>query len=106
MLRVSCLRIQQVVRSAFPPVHSLWREVPSMRTLGRLLGFGLCSSWTVSFLLGIVACLSVVPGALLSPEPSAAQTVTPQCPALPSETPTKIQPVIESFDYVRREVMI
>jgi uncharacterized protein len=78
-----------------------------MRTLGRLLGFGLCSSWTVSFLLGIVACLSVVPSALLLPEPLVAQTVTPpQYPALPSETPTKIQPVIDSFDYVRREVMI
>jgi len=78
-----------------------------MRTLGRLLGFRLCSSWTVSFLLGIVASLSVVPGALLFPEPSAAQTVTsPQYPALPSETPTKIQPVIDSFEYVRREVMI
>jgi putative CocE/NonD family hydrolase len=78
-----------------------------MRTLGRLLGFRMCSSWTVSFLLGIVACLSVVPGALLFPEPSAAQTVTsPQYPALPSETPAKIQPVNDSFDYVRREVMI
>jgi uncharacterized protein len=78
-----------------------------MRTLGRLLGLRLCSSWTVSFLLGIVACLSVVPGALLFPETSAAQTVTPpQYPALPSETPTKIQPVTDSFDYVSREVMI
>ncbi len=77
-----------------------------MRTLSRLLGFRLCRSWTVTFLLGIVACLSV-PGALLFPEPSAAQTVTPpQYPALPSETPTKIQPVTDSFDYVKREVMI
>jgi len=77
-----------------------------MRTLGRLLGFGLCSSRTVSFLLSIVACLSVVAGALLFPEPSAAQTVTPQYSALPSETPIKIQPVNDSFEYVRREVMI
>jgi len=84
----------------------LWREVPSMRTLGRFLGFRLCSSWAVSFLLGIVACLSVVPGALLFPEPSAAQTVTQRYPALPSETPTKIQPVTDSFDYTKRDVMI
>ena len=78
-----------------------------MGKLGRLLGFRLCSSWTVSFLLSIVGCLSVVPGALLFPEPSSAQTVTPpQYPALPTETPTKFQPVTDSFDYIRREVMI
>ena len=78
-----------------------------MGKLGRLLGFRLCSSWTVSFLLSIVGCLSVVPGALLFPEPSSAQSVTPpQYPALPSETPTKFQPVTDSFDYIRREVMI
>ncbi|HKN16541.1 MAG TPA: CocE/NonD family hydrolase [Candidatus Sulfotelmatobacter sp.] len=53
-----------------------------------------------------MACLSVVAGALLFPEPSAAQTVTPQYSALPSETPIKIQPVNDSFEYVRREVMI
>jgi uncharacterized protein len=78
-----------------------------MGKLGRLLGFRLCSSWTVSFLLSIVGCLSVVPGALLFPEPSSAQSVTPpQYPALPSETPAKFQPVTDSFDYIRREVMI
>jgi uncharacterized protein len=74
-----------------------------MGKLGRLPGFRLCSSWTVSFLLSIVGCLSLVPGALLFPEPSSAQT---QYPALPSETPTKFQPVTDSFDYIRREVMI
>ena len=74
-----------------------------MEKLGRLLGLRMCSSWTVSFLLSVVSCLSVVPGALLFPEPSSAQT---QYPALPSETPTKFQPVTDSFDYIRREVMI
>ncbi len=74
-----------------------------MEKLGRLLGLRMCSSWTVSFLLSVVSCLSVVPGALLVPEPSSAQT---QYPALPSETPTKFQPVTDSFDYIRREVMI
>jgi hypothetical protein len=40
-------------------------------------------------------------------EPAWAQTVTPpQYPALPSETPTKFQPVTDTFDYVRRDVMI
>lgn len=30
----------------------------------------------------------------------------PQYPGLPSETPAKFQPVTDSFDYIRREVMI
>jgi putative CocE/NonD family hydrolase len=42
---------------------------------------------------------------LLWIEPSAAQT-TPQYPALPSETPDRFDPKTDSFDYVRREVMI
>jgi uncharacterized protein len=74
-----------------------------MEKLGRLLGLRMCSSWTVSFLLSVVSCLSVVPGALLFSEPSSAQT---QYPALPSETPTKFHPVTDSFDYIRHEVMI
>ena len=74
-----------------------------MEKLGRLLGLRMYSSWTVSFLLSVVSYLSVVPGALLFPKPSSAQT---QYPALPSETPTKFQPVTDSFDYIRREVMI
>ena len=78
-----------------------------MGKVGRLLGFRLSSSWTVSFLLGIVGCLSVVPGALLFAEPLSAQTVTPpQYPALPNETPTKFQPVTDSLDYTKRDVMI
>src|SRR6267154_1756790 len=45
--------------------------------------------------------------ALFLAEPSVAQTVvTPQYPALPSETPAKFEPRTNSFDYVRREVMI
>src|SRR6478672_11954931 len=31
---------------------------------------------------------------------------SPQYPAYPSETPAKLQPATEGFDYVRREVMI
>jgi uncharacterized protein len=46
--------------------------------------------------------------ALVSSKPSAAQTAppAPQYPALPSETPAKFAPVTDSFDYVKREVMI
>src|ERR1035441_6249153 len=42
---------------------------------------------------------------LLWIEPSAAQT-TAQYPDLPSETPDRFDPKTDSFDYVRREVMI
>ena len=81
--------------------------VQTMGKLGRLLCFRLYSSWTLSFLLGVAGCFSLVPGALFFAEPSSAQTVTPpQYPALPGETPTEIQPVTGSFDYARREVMI
>ena len=42
--------------------------------------------------------------------PLAAQTpqrpAAPQYPALPSETPAKFEPVTETFDYVKRDVMI
>ena len=47
-------------------------------------------------------------GALMCVGPSAAQTTppAPQYPALPSEIPAKFEPVTDSFDYVRRDVMI
>jgi putative CocE/NonD family hydrolase len=46
--------------------------------------------------------------ALLWVKPAAAQTAPPPAsyPALPSETPAKLQPATDSFDYIRREVMI
>ncbi len=48
--------------------------------------------------------------ALLVLPPLAAQTpqrpAAPQYPALPSETPTTFEPVTDSFDYVKRDVMI
>jgi len=45
---------------------------------------------------------------LLLVEPAAAQTAPPPAtyPALPSETPAKLQPATDSFDYIRRDVMI
>src|ERR1700675_4933856 len=41
-------------------------------------------------------------------KPAAAQTAPPPAsyPALPSETPAKLQPATDSFDYIRRTVMI
>jgi len=35
-----------------------------------------------------------------------AQTAAPKYPNYPSETPTEFKPVTDSFDYVKREVMI
>src|SRR5512147_61384 len=55
----------------------------------------------------IQQCLRrLVPIIALSLATAMAQAPTqPQYPALPSETPAKFQPVTDSFDYVKREVM-
>src|SRR4249920_2454201 len=49
-------------------------------------------------------------GAFVLMHPLAAQTpqrpAAPQYPALPSETPATFEPVTETFDYVKRDVMI
>jgi len=53
--------------------------------------------------------LALVLSALLFVEPAAAQKAAPtrpKYPDLPSETPAKLEPVTDSFDYVRRDVMI
>jgi len=53
--------------------------------------------------------LTLVLGAFLVVQPSAAQNVSPpsaQYPALPSETPDKFAAVTDSFDYSKRDVMI
>jgi hypothetical protein len=52
---------------------------------------------------------ATVLSALLFVESSAAQTVPPtraKYPDLPSETPARLKPVTDSFDYVKRDVMI
>ena len=55
----------------------------------------------------LVASASIVGLALLCGAlPSAQTTQQPKYPGLPSETPDKLQPVTDSFDYVRRDVMI
>jgi len=56
-----------------------------------------------------LALLAPVLGALLFVDASAAQTAAaPHAtyPALPSETPAKLEPATEGFDHVRRDVMI
>jgi len=45
-------------------------------------------------------------GALLLLEPSSAQQSPATSAALPSETPAKFEPATDSFDYLRRDVMI
>ncbi|HJW14691.1 MAG TPA: CocE/NonD family hydrolase, partial [Thermoanaerobaculia bacterium] len=57
-------------------------------------------------LTGLAPALSAL--LLLLVEPSAAQTSLPppKYPALPSEMPAKLEPKTESFDYIRRVVMI
>jgi len=45
-------------------------------------------------------------GVLSLAQPSRAQTSPPKYPDFPSETPAKFTPVTDSFDYVRRDVMI
>src|SRR6266403_4445840 len=51
--------------------------------------------------------LAPVLGLLLFAEAIAAQAPPPSTPAtLPNETPTQITPVTDSFDYIRRDVMI
>jgi len=56
----------------------------------------------------IPAFLALVLDALLFIHPCAAQTPVPppKYPALPSETPAKFEPVTDSFDYIKRDVMI
>ncbi len=78
-----------------------------MGKLERFVGSALHIALNINCLLGIVSSLSMLSAALFLAEPSVAQTVvTPQHPALPSETPARFEPKTDSFDYVRREVMI
>ena len=56
-----------------------------------------------------LAVLAPMLGTWLTVEPSRAQTTPPpppKYPALPSETPTTLTPATDSFDYVKRDVMI
>jgi putative CocE/NonD family hydrolase len=56
-----------------------------------------------------LALVAPMLGAWLAVEPSRAQTPPPppvKYPALPSETPTTFTPATDSFDYVKRDVMI
>ena len=51
--------------------------------------------------------LATLVGAFVIADASFAQTTArPKYPALPSETPADFKPATDSFDYVRREIMI
>jgi hypothetical protein len=54
----------------------------------------------------LLILLSPVLCFLLFVQLSAAQTEPPQYPRFPSETPAKVEPATDSFDYIRRDVMI
>src|SRR5271170_5735302 len=54
----------------------------------------------------IQTLLAPVLGAFLLAELLTAQTPPALYPALPSETPAKFAPVTDSFDHIRRDVMI
>ena len=59
--------------------------------------------------VSVRAVLAPVFGGLLFVAPLAAQTASPpaaQYPGLPSETPAKFEAATDSFDYVKRDVMI
>ena len=74
---------------------------------GRLAGSRPGGSRRTILLLGMVGCLCSLPGAMVWIEPAAAQDSSQsQYSTLPTETPARFAPVTDSFDYVRREVMI
>jgi putative CocE/NonD family hydrolase len=77
-----------------------------MSKRGNLLGSRMCRSQVAISVICIVGCLSVVSAAGLLVEPVAAQTASQPYPALPNETPAKFEPKTDSFEYIRREVMI
>jgi uncharacterized protein len=72
-----------------------------MGKLAALVGLGRFGWRTTMLLLGKIFCSSV-----LIVEQLAAQTASPPYPDLPSEIPAKFEPVTDSFDYIKREVMI
>src|ERR1700716_4174795 len=78
-----------------------------MGKTSRVVGFKAYGSRTTIFRTGITLCLSVVCGAVFF-EALAAQTAPPPAttPGLQSETPAKFKPATDSFDYVKRDVMI
>ena len=53
-----------------------------------------------------LAVLAWAIGGLLFVEALTAQIPTPKYPALPSETPARLEPVTDGLDYARRDVMI
>ncbi len=57
------------------------------------------------YFLPRLAALALVAASLFIVNPAPAQT-SPAASGLPNETPAEIRPVVDSFDYVRRDVLI
>ena len=78
-----------------------------MTRLGRIPGSRVYRSCAALFLHARMICLFLAFNVLFL-EPLAAQNAPPPVtyPALPSETPSKLEPATDSFDYVKRDVMI
>jgi putative CocE/NonD family hydrolase len=64
----------------------------------------LCGSVSTQILVARFSVAILLAGLLV--QPLTAQTPPAMYPALPSETPAKFAPVTDSFDYLRRDVMI
>jgi hypothetical protein len=60
-------------------------------------------SRTAAVLAAVVILSMAVPSVAQTPSPS---PPPPKYPALPSETPARVEPAVSSFDHVRRDVMI
>src|SRR5947207_15309298 len=58
------------------------------------------------FALAAASLLAAISPSAQSPVPKSGQTAAQKYPALPSETPAEFKAVADSFDYIRRDVMI
>jgi uncharacterized protein len=78
-----------------------------MENSSRLLTVRISRPGVTLFRIGLGAGLAVLLSSLSFIELSVAQNSPPaRYPGLPSETPAKFEPVTDSFDYVKRDVMI
>src|SRR5262249_39556833 len=88
--------------------HLQWLSARKVQRFGRTPGDELTSSISedlfmrLCFEVRAVCLFSALLAALPNPRTLAAQ----QAASLPSETPENFRPVSDSFDYVKREVMI
>src|SRR6185503_13979276 len=88
-------RYNQCYFSGYGPLESLrWRQL-TMKAMKSLMRKQ----------LSVVAVLSLATTLLLA-QPGTQPQRPATYPALPSETPATLEPVTDSFDYIKRDVMI